>query len=341
MTESFGMMEGAFFVGKNEILKWVNSTLKLNLTKIEQACTGAVYCQIIDSIHNGKVKMHKVNWKAKLEHEFIANFKVLQQSFIDCNIPKNIEVAKLTKGKYQDNLEFLQWMKRYYDQKNSIVDYDPIARRNNCDLEFGNENSSIMNKKRDLSKTQSNVSVLKSVKSEKNFGSNSSLNLKTIKKDIDVNKENKCEEIIKVKAVKDIDPEEVSKNEKDNCGIIFTYINLESEIVKKEDIGKLDVDTLNEANEKNKQQYQEKLDIANDEISKYKNEINTLKVSISEIGRERDFYFTKLRDFEMLVTKNPALEKEDLMKLMGNILYAEKEIELIFDENGNVSIKNY
>ena len=43
----------------------------------------------------------------------------------------------------------------------------------------------------------------------------------------------------------------------------------------------------------------------------------------------------------MLVTKNSTLEKEDLIKIMGNILYAEKEIELIFDENRNVSIKNY
>lgn len=90
-----------------------------------------------------------------------------------------------------------------------------------------------------------------------------------------------------------------------------------------------------------KQQYQEKLDIALDDILKYKNEINTLKVSISEIGRERDFYFSKLRDFEMLVTRNPALEKEDLMRFIKNILYSEKEIELIFDDNGNVSIKNY
>ena len=111
--------------------------------------------------------------------------------------------------------------------------------------------------------------------------------------------------------------------------------------MKIDDVSKIDDDTVNEATEKIKQQYQEKLDIANDDISKYKNEINTLKVSISEIGRERDFYFTKLRDFEMLVTRNPALDKEDLTKLIGNILYAEKEIELIFDENGNVSIKNY
>jgi RP/EB family microtubule-associated protein len=195
MTESFGMMNGAFFVGKNEILKWVNISLKLNLTKIEQACTGAVYCQIIDSIHSGKVKMHKVNWKAKLEHEYISNYKILQQAFDDCKITKRIEVEKLIKGKYQDNLEFLQWMKRYYEEKSATTDYDPIARRNNCDLEITNENLTAGNvqKKRDTSKTQSVTSnALKSVKSDKNLastGSTHSINLKTIKTEIN-NKEN-------------------------------------------------------------------------------------------------------------------------------------------------------
>jgi microtubule-associated protein, RP/EB family len=206
MTESFGMMDNAYFVGKNEILKWVNTTLKLNLSKIEQACTGAVYCQIIDSIHPNKVKMNKVNWKAKLEHEYIPNYKILQLAFIDCQIPKNIEVEKLIKGKYQDNLEFLQWMKRYYEEKQGTTDYDPVARRNNCDLEIANEN---FQKKRDLSKSQSATSItLKSVKSDKNLLNNASnanvsvngnknltsssigLNIKPIKNDLNGNKEN-------------------------------------------------------------------------------------------------------------------------------------------------------
>ncbi len=158
MTESFGIMDGAYFGGKNEILKWVNTTYNLNLSKIEQACTGAVYCQIIDSIHSNKVKMHKVNWKAKLEHEYIPNYKILQQAFTDCKISKNIEVEKLVKGKHQDNLEFLQWMKRYYDEKKSIIDYDPTVRRNGQELEIANDNNNNTGnhqKKRDQSKNQS------------------------------------------------------------------------------------------------------------------------------------------------------------------------------------------
>jgi RP/EB family microtubule-associated protein len=175
MTESFGMMDGAFFVGKNELLRWVNSIYKLNMGKIEQACTGALYCQIIDSIHPGKVKMHKINWKAKLEHEYIGNFKILQQAFTDCKISKNIEVEKLIKGKYQDNLEFLQWMKRYAEERTIAMDYDPILRRGNQDLD-SNENVNTANiKKRENSKPHTNT--LKSVKSSKNLDKFSEGNL--------------------------------------------------------------------------------------------------------------------------------------------------------------------
>lgn len=168
-------MDGAYFVGKNDLLKWINGTYQLNMNKIEQACTGAIYCQIIDSIHPGKVKMHKVNWKAKLEHEFINNFKILQQAFTDCKISKHIEVSKLTKGKYQDNLEFMQWMKRYFDDRKITAEYDPVQRRNGCDLEYLNENTNSLNagKKRDNSKnhypSSSGMNSLKSGKSEKNL----------------------------------------------------------------------------------------------------------------------------------------------------------------------------
>ena len=76
-AESFGMMDGTYFVSKGVILDWMNELLKLQLTKIEQCATGAVHCQILDCLYPNTVKINKVNWRAKHDYEFVENFKIL------------------------------------------------------------------------------------------------------------------------------------------------------------------------------------------------------------------------------------------------------------------------
>lgn len=38
MAASIGMMDSAYFVGRSEILAWINFTLQLNLSKVEEVC---------------------------------------------------------------------------------------------------------------------------------------------------------------------------------------------------------------------------------------------------------------------------------------------------------------
>ncbi len=136
--QSIGMMEGAFFVPKSDLLAWVNSSLRLELTHIEQLGTGAVYCQLIDVMFPGRVAMGRVNWRARNEWEFITNYKILQQAFAKCKIQKYIDIEKLSKGRYQDNLEFIQWLKRYSDLNNrtDLTTYDPLAARKHAEVDF-------------------------------------------------------------------------------------------------------------------------------------------------------------------------------------------------------------
>ncbi|KAI8149738.1 calponin homology domain-containing protein [Fennellomyces sp. T-0311] len=113
---------------RTELLAWINDLCALNYTKIEQAGTGAAYCQIMDSIY-ADVHMNKVKFDTKHEYEYVGNYKVLQHTFNKHKVDKIVPVDKLMKCKFQDNLEFMQWIKRYWDQNFPGGAYDPLARR--------------------------------------------------------------------------------------------------------------------------------------------------------------------------------------------------------------------
>lgn len=49
---------------------------------------GVAYCQFMDMLFPGCVLLKKVKFQARLEHEFIHNFKVLQAAFKRMNVDK-------------------------------------------------------------------------------------------------------------------------------------------------------------------------------------------------------------------------------------------------------------
>ncbi|CAN9507970.1 unnamed protein product [Ophioblennius macclurei] len=116
-------------LSRHDMLAWVNDSLQLTYTKIEQLCTGAAYCQFMDMLFPGCILLKKVKFIAKLEHEYIHNFKVLQAAFKRMNVDKIIPVEKLVKGKFQDNFEFLQWFKKFFDANYDGKEYDPLLTR--------------------------------------------------------------------------------------------------------------------------------------------------------------------------------------------------------------------
>lgn len=112
-------------------MEWINETLDLNIQKVEQTCNGAIAVQLLDIMYPGKIPMSKLNWGAKKDHEYVNNYKLLQTCFTKFKIDRHIDVDRLVKGKYQDNLEFMQWFKRFYEMTvtETPSDYDAAGQR--------------------------------------------------------------------------------------------------------------------------------------------------------------------------------------------------------------------
>ena len=75
--------------------------------------------------------MHKVNWSANKDFEYVANYKILQTAFQKNGIDKFVDVDRLISGRYMDNLEFMQWFKRFFEMHVSdFSSYDAVGQRN-------------------------------------------------------------------------------------------------------------------------------------------------------------------------------------------------------------------
>uniref|UniRef100_A0A2C9K0S9 Microtubule-associated protein RP/EB family member 1 n=1 Tax=Biomphalaria glabrata TaxID=6526 RepID=A0A2C9K0S9_BIOGL len=116
-------------LSRHDMLAWINDTLQTSYTKIEELCSGAAYCQFMDLLFPGSICLKKVKFHTKLEHEYIQNFKVLQVNFKKLGVDKIVPVEKLVKGKFQDNFEFVQWFKRFFDANYGGQEYDPVTAR--------------------------------------------------------------------------------------------------------------------------------------------------------------------------------------------------------------------
>ncbi|KAJ6115524.1 hypothetical protein N7523_005941 [Penicillium sp. IBT 18751x] len=113
---------------RQELLAWLNNLLQLNITKIEQCGTG--YDEsATPSPRCVDVPMSRVKFNVNSEYAYLQNFKVLQNVFTKHAVEKPIPVQSLSKCRMQDNLEFLQWTKRYWDQHYPGGEYDAVGRR--------------------------------------------------------------------------------------------------------------------------------------------------------------------------------------------------------------------
>lgn len=78
----------------------------------------------------GVIQLKRVKWNSKLELDWLSNWKLLQTAWKQIGIDKIVPVEKLIKGKFQDNFEFLQWFKKFFDANYDGHEYNPLEARN-------------------------------------------------------------------------------------------------------------------------------------------------------------------------------------------------------------------
>jgi len=257
---------------RTELLTWLNDLLQLNYTKIEQCGTGAALCQIMDSIYPGDVPLRRVNFTTNLEYEYIQNFKILQQVFDKHGIQKAIPVQRLMKCRFQDNLEFLQWMKKFWDTYYTGNAYDAVARRS-ATAKKGTKKSISTVKPRVVTSRPSTASSRSTPTTTRSTGlkSNSGVKSNTVKP-----KSNENHAAEQQWAIKKAELEAEYQN------------------------------TMNELS----------------------GEITGLKATVEALEKERDFYFGKLRDIEVLIQNQievAPIECQEFMKEVQTILYSTED----------------
>ncbi|KAH9546575.1 hypothetical protein CY35_12G103800 [Sphagnum magellanicum] len=277
-ASNIGMMDAAYFVGRNEILAWVNSTLHLALSKVEEAASGAVYCQLMDVVHPGMVNMHKVSFGANTEYDMIQNYKVLQDVFNKLKIAKHIEVSKLVKGRPLDNLEFMQWMKRYCDSINSSYSnpkYNATERREAC--KGGKE----ANKKALMTANSLNAPAGKVSSNATALGNQGGPARRTENTNPNMSRAAKNPAVGASPAPKQVKvlTDQMSANHEDS----------------------------------------------------YTKQVTELKLSVDSLEKERDFYFAKLRDIEILC-QAPELSHLPVVMAVQRILYAAEDTPSVIAE---------
>ena len=130
-------------VPKDALLQWLNDLLQLE-ESLDDLVSGAAVCQVMDvlgkaartSQHQDNpsgfpdvVPMKRVNFRARLEHECVKNYKVLQGIFREFGIEEQPNWSTLAQGRSTELLELLRWTHRFCVEHGAYrgVDFPQLA----------------------------------------------------------------------------------------------------------------------------------------------------------------------------------------------------------------------
>jgi RP/EB family microtubule-associated protein len=333
------MMDGAYFTSRKEILDFLNNLLDLNLTKIEQTASGAVACQLTEYLFPNSIPMSRVDWGAKASHEYVANYKLLQSAFNKNKIRKHVDVDKLIRGKYQDNLEFCQWLKAFFDQTSPMMSrgrdgYDPVAVRAKGK---GGKN---------VERSKGGGGRANSMGTARTFSSREMTGSTAVKAPGDVGPTKIVAATSRTTRPPSSSSSSTASRKENIANTSSTGSTLPSKPRKQPSISE-DGSAISILKEENRQLKSENAELQS-KCADFEENIAELELSLQTVESERNFYFEKLRGIEIMlqVFKEKEESSEDIdlgmearkvIERAFKVMYATEEDNVEVDDEGNVS----
>ncbi|XP_029291487.1 uncharacterized protein LOC115010818 isoform X2 [Cottoperca gobio] len=102
-----------------ELLAWLNETLQAGFTKVEQVCTGAAFCQLMDWLFPKSLNLARVRFQSHSMVDAIHNYSLLQAAFRKVGVIRHIPMEALMKKDITVALIFLQWFNALFHKNKS------------------------------------------------------------------------------------------------------------------------------------------------------------------------------------------------------------------------------
>ncbi|CAL8468842.1 g8383 [Coccomyxa elongata] len=111
-------------------LAWASDVLGLELHRLDQLQSGAVYLLILDAFHANIIPLSKISLGARYEYEFVYNYRLLKSTFERLNIVKFVDRQRLLSSP-EPHEHLLSWFHQRYIDVSVRASYDPVKQRQN------------------------------------------------------------------------------------------------------------------------------------------------------------------------------------------------------------------
>ncbi|BDA43172.1 probable radial spoke head 1 homolog at C-terminar half [Coccomyxa sp. Obi] len=115
-------------MGSAQDLAWASNVLGLELHRLDQLQSGAVYLLILDAFHANIIPLTKIALGARYEYEFVYNYRLLKSTFERLNIVKFVDRQRLMSSP-EPHEHLLRWFHQRYTDVSVRASYDPVKQR--------------------------------------------------------------------------------------------------------------------------------------------------------------------------------------------------------------------